>query len=158
MDFAALAREVTGLLVPLLPYLEQAGGKMAGEIAHKVGESVWEGAKALWGRLKPQVAAKESGRAAVEEVIRRPTDPRAQGALELQVEELLVANPSFAEEIARLLEAAGPHASWAHLEGDGAIAQGTRAVAAANSSIAAGGDVVFGGPSPGDLEKRRGDS
>lgn len=149
MDFTQLAQEVTALLVPLLPYLEEAGGKVAEEVAKKAGEGVWEGAKELWSKLKPRVAAKESGREAVAKAIERPTDARAKGALELKLEEVLSSDPSFASEIAKLLEAAGGQAIGAHLVGDGAIAQGAGAVAAGKNGIAAGRDVVIGGPLPG---------
>jgi hypothetical protein len=149
MDFGQLAHEVTALLVPLLPYLEGAGGK----IAEGVGESVWEGAKALWGKLRPRVAAKESGREAVAKVIERPTDSRAMGTLELQLEELLAADTSFASEIAKLLEATGPRAAWAHLTGDGAIAQGDGAVAAGKNGIAGGRNVIIGEPLLGSLRR-----
>jgi hypothetical protein len=155
MDFGQLAQDVTSLLVPLLPALESAGGKVAEEMSQKVGDSLWEGAKALWGKLRPRVEAKESGREAVAKVIERPADSRARGALELQVEDLLAADASFATEIAKLIEAAGPRAEWAHLVGDGAIAQGTGAVAAGKNGIAAGRDVVLGGPLPGNLGRPR---
>jgi hypothetical protein len=157
MDFGQLAQDVTALLVPLLPYLEEAGGKVAEEVAKKAGDGVWEGAKALWGKLQPRVTARESGREAVAKVIERPNDPRALGTLELQLEELLAGDRGFAAEIAQLLESAGPRTAWAHLIGEGAIAQGEGAVAAGRNGIAAGRDVIVGGALPGSLGRPRED-
>jgi hypothetical protein len=157
MNFGQLAQDVTALLVPLLPYLKEAGGKVAEAVTHKLEASVWERAKALWGKLRPRVEAKESGREAVAKVIERPADSRARGALELQLEEMLAADAGFASEIAKLLEAVGPRAAWAHLVGDGAIAQGPGAVAAGKGGIAAGRDAIVGGPLARNLQKPRED-
>jgi hypothetical protein len=146
VDFGKLAIDLTAYLVPLLPYLQQAGGKMAEEVGTKVGEGAWSRAKALWEKLWPRVEAKESAREAVADLAKRPDDPRVKGAVEIQLEKILEAEPGLAGELAQLLEAAGPRASWAHLVGDGAIAQGAGAVAAGKGGMAAGRDLVIGGP------------
>jgi hypothetical protein len=148
MNLGALAHDVTAFLVPLLPYLEKAGERATREVAHNMSEDISAGAKELWGRISPRIISKEGGREAVAKVIERPTDLRAHGTLELQIEDLLAHDASFATEIAGMLEAAGPRASWAHLMGNGAIAQGNGAVAAGKDGVAAGRDVVFGGPVP----------
>ena len=149
MDLPALAADVVAYLTPFLPYLQQAGGKVAEEVGKRFGEGVWERAKALWRKVGPEIAAKDHARGAVEVLAKRPEDPRAKGAVELQLEEILAAKPGLASEVAQLLKAAGPRATWAQLVGDGAIAQGEGAVAAGKSGIAAGRDVVIGTPWPG---------
>jgi hypothetical protein len=148
MDLTMLATALVAYVTPYLPYLYKAGEKVGDEVAKKVGEGVWERAKALWGKVSPGVEAKAQG--AVEALVKRPDDSRAKGAVELQVEEILKGDPGLASEIAKLLEAAGPRSTWvAHLVGDGAIAQGDGAVAAGKHGIAAGRDVVIGTPGPG---------
>ena len=149
MNLSHLAGELVTYLTPFLPYLQKAGEKAGEEAAKKLGEGAWERAKALWGKLHPRVAENAGAQGAVESLMKRPADPRAKGAVELQVEEILAADPGLASELAKLLEAAGPRASWAHLVGDGAIAQGAGAVAAGKNGIAAGRDVVIGQPGPG---------
>ncbi|HEV7509443.1 MAG TPA: hypothetical protein VGS07_31505 [Thermoanaerobaculia bacterium] len=149
VDLATLATGVVAFLAPFLPYLQQAGEKVAEEVGEKFGEGLWDKAKALWGKLSPEIAAKDHAQGAVEVLAKRPDDPRAKGAVELQIEEILAAKPGLASEVAQLLQAAGPRASWAHLVGDGAIAQGKGAVAAGKGGVAAGRDVVIGAPWPG---------
>lgn len=149
MDLTKLAAELVAYLGPFLPYLKKTGETVADEVGKKFGEGVWEGAKALWTKLGPRVAAQGQAQGAVEVLVKRPDDPRAKGAVELQLEEILAADPDLAGEVAQLLAAAGPRATWAHLVGDGAIAQGDGAVAAGRNGIAAGRDVVIGAPWPG---------
>lgn len=147
IDLSHLAGELVTYLMPFLPYLQKAGEKAAEEAAKKLGEGAWEQAKALWGKLHPRVAENAGAQGAVESLVKRPADPRAKGAVELQVEEILAADPGLASELAKLLEAAGSRATW--VVRDGAIAQGTGAVAAGKNGIAAGRDVVIGQPGSG---------
>src|SRR4051812_40187199 len=149
MDLTTLAGELVTYLTPFLPYLQKAGETVGEEVAKKFGEGVWERAKALWGKVGPRVAEQSQAQSAVETLVKRPDDPRARGAVELHLEEILAANPALASEIAKLLEAAGPRATWAQLVGDGAIAQGAGAVVAGKGGIAAGRDLVIGNPRPG---------
>jgi len=150
-----LAADLVAYLAPFLPYLKKTGETVATEVVKKFGEGAWERAKALWGKLSPRVAAHDQAQGAVEVLAKRPDDPRAKGAVELQLEEILAADPGLAGEVAKLLAAAGPRATWAHLVGDGAIAQGEGAVAAGRNGIAAGRDVVIGAPRPGKPEGPR---
>lgn len=148
LDIGQLAHDLATYLAPLLPLLQQAGHTVSEEVGKKLGEGVWERAKALWGGLRPHVEASEPAREALADLAVRPEDVRAQGAAELQLEKILKAHSSLAEELARLLEAAGPRTSWAQASGGSAIAQGAGAVAAASGGIAAGRDAVVGAPLP----------
>lgn len=149
LDFGQLAHDLTTYLAPLLPLLQQAGQAVTEAAGKKLGEGVWERAKALWGKLRPHVAASEPARGALEDLAERSGDARALGAAELQLEKILKAEPGLAEELAEILRAAGPRASWVHAGEHNAIALGDRSVAAAGGSIAAGGDVVIGAPLTG---------
>ncbi len=48
----SLAQQIAAFLMPLLPYLAQAGEKAAEEIGKKMAGEAWEQAKALWGKLR----------------------------------------------------------------------------------------------------------
>jgi hypothetical protein len=120
MEVAAL----TAFLAPFLPYLLQAGRTFAEEAAHDLGAGAWEHAKALWAKLAPKVSESPAAREAADDMASRPGDDRAKGALELQLEKLLAADPSLADEVARL---------WSQAKSAGVVA-------AADRGIAVGGD------------------
>ena len=122
MEIAAL----TSFLAPFLPHLLQAGGNLAEEAGRKLGGEAWEHAKKLWGRLQGKLEEREAAREAAEDVAQRPDDERARGALELQLEKLLAADPDLARELASL---------WEDAKRAGVVA------AVGERSIAVGGDV-----------------
>ena len=145
MDIATVAAEVTGALVPALPFLVKAGEKGAEVLGQQLGAGVWETAKALWHRLRPAVEASPTATAAVQDVVAAPEDTDAQGALRLQLKKLLAADQGLLAGLAQVLEAAGhPQHYQAANFGDGAVAQGQGAVAAGKGGIAVGGDVHGG--------------
>jgi hypothetical protein len=145
MDFGVLANALTIFLAPLLPYLVKAGEKGAEQLGEKLGAGAWEKVKALWGRLKPKMEAKEAAREAVDDVAANPESSGAKNSLEHQLQKLLSADPALAAEVAKLLaEIKGDTTYQAALQGDGAIAQGEGAVAAGKGGIAVGGDVHGG--------------
>lgn len=121
MEIAAL----TSFLAPFLPHLLQAGGNLAEEAGRKLGGEAWEHAKRLWGRLRSSDEGDAVG-AAAGDVAQRPGDERAIGALELQLEKLLAADPDLARELAAL---------WEEAKGAGVVA------AVGERSVAVGGDV-----------------
>ena len=143
MDIATVAADVTGALVPALPFLVKAGEKGAEVLGQQLGAGVWETAKALWRKLRPAVEASPTATAAVQDVVAAPEDTDAQGALRLQLKKLLAADQDLFAGLAQVLEAAG-HPQQAANFGDGAIAQGPGAVAAGKGGVAVGGDVHGG--------------
>jgi len=147
MDIGALAKEVTTLLVPLMPYLAKAGEKAVETVAQEIGKEGWGKAKTLWRKISQQTQAREAAREAVQEVIDHPTDEDAVAALRLQIKKVLAEDNSLAGEIKKLLEEfrrASPQHFQARLEGSGAIAQGERSVAAGAGGVAIGGNVQGG--------------
>jgi len=145
MDIPTLAAEVTGVLVPALPFLMKAGEKSAEVIGQQLGTSVSETAKALWRKLRPAVEANPQAVAAVQEVVATPDDADVQAALRLQLKKLLAADESLLAGLAQVLEAAGhPQHYQAAVHGDGAAAVGPGAVAAGKGGVAVGGNVHGG--------------
>jgi hypothetical protein len=145
----SLVAQVVSFLTPFLPYLLKAGKKageeLAGEAGKKFGDAAWEGAKHLWGKLRPKIEERPAALEAVQEVANAPSDPDAQAAVRVQLKKILSADESFAAEIARLLEAAGPRTTYnAVLYGSGAIAQGNGNVVAGAGGVAVGGNVNGG--------------
>jgi hypothetical protein len=129
MDPSALAQ----FLAPFLPYLIAAGKDVADQAAHALGREAWEHAQQLWGRLKTAIGGETAAPAEAENVDRAakdvadaPEDPRAVGALELQLEKLLAADHGLAEQLARI---------WK--QGEGARAT----IASGERSVAIGGNV-----------------
>jgi hypothetical protein len=100
MDIAELA----GFLMPFLPYLMKAGEAAMEKAAGDFGRDSWELAKSLWAKLRPKVEDRAAAREAAEDVVARPADDRARGALELQLEKLLQEDNELAEQIREIWE------------------------------------------------------
>jgi len=147
MDIALLAKDVTTMVLPLMPFLVKAGEKAAEMAAQEIGKEGWEKAKALWQRLWQGREEKEAVAEAVQEVINHPKDEDAVAALRLQIKKVLSEDAGLAGEIKELLDEfrrASPQHFQARLEGSGAIAQGEGAVAAGAGGVAIGGNVQGG--------------
>lgn len=96
MDIAALATSAVALLSPYLV-------KGSEEFAKKVGGATFDGV----GKLAALVKGKLTGAAAAETVSdleAKPEDERRQGALSVQLEKALEADPAFAEEVQTLMK------------------------------------------------------
>lgn len=121
MEITAL----TTFLAPLLPGLLRGGQDAIDALTQKVGAQAVDQVRALWHRLGPRLAERPAAEEAVAKVAANPDEPRWRTALELQLEELLAADPALAGEIAALFEAAeGASHTIVHVEGDGAIGVG----------------------------------
>lgn len=127
MDVSALVTKVVAFLAPFLPYLLKAGEKVAEEAGKKLGETAWEQAKSLWGKLRPKVEAKPAVQEAVQDVAAAPQDEDAQAALHQQLKKLLAEDKALAAEVSRW---------W-----DKAKAAGVTVVASGNGAVAIGGSV-----------------
>jgi len=104
MDVALLAKSLTILLSPFLPYLLKTGEKTAEAIGSKIGDDSCERAKALWSKLHPKVAAKPAFQEAAQDVAQAPEDEDAQASLRQQLKKLLGEDKALAMEITRLMQ------------------------------------------------------
>ena len=100
-----LASELARILGPYLPYLVETGKKAGDKV---VGEAALAGAKKVWGKLRGKVEEKPEAAEAVRDLAEDPDDSDLQAALRVQLKKILAADSDFAEELAKLLEAAGP--------------------------------------------------
>lgn len=141
-EIAPLAATLTSFLAPVIPYLMRGAETAAEEMGQSLGAGVSEGARALWNRLWPQIEGNTAVAGAARDLAAAPEDPDAQAQLRLQLKKLLESDTALAQDLARLLEAAGQPSDYhAKLHGGGAIAQGPGAVAAGESGVAVGRDV-----------------
>lgn len=125
MDIQTLSQQLTAFLAPFLPYLLQAGEKVAEEAGKKLGAEAWEQVKALWAKLKPKVEAKPAAQEAVQDLAANPQNEKAQTALQWQLEKLLAEDQALAREVQRMLE----------------IPVAQQVIARGSRSVAIGGDV-----------------
>ncbi|TAE59568.1 MAG: hypothetical protein EAZ76_01180 [Nostocales cyanobacterium] len=100
MDIAVIVK----FLAPCLPFLLTMGTKVAEGASQKVGEDVWNKAKAIWGKLWPKVEAKEAAKEAAEDVAKNPDDEDLQVSLRVQLKKILEADAELAQEIAEILQ------------------------------------------------------
>src|SRR5437868_12513501 len=94
LDIPTLAVTLGGVLAPAIPMLLRAAD--APEVA--------EVARSVWDKLGPRLLAKPGGKDAVERAAARPDDKRVQGALELELEDMLNEDRSLAAELVQLLQ------------------------------------------------------
>ena len=100
MDIALLVK----FLAPCLPFLLKVGNKAVEGASEKVGEDVWNKAKAIWAKLRPKVEVKEAAKEAVIDVAQKPEDKDLQASLRVQLKKILDADTALAEEIAKIWE------------------------------------------------------
>ncbi|MGB8644007.1 MAG: hypothetical protein WCF84_02125 [Anaerolineae bacterium] len=134
MDVSMLVPQVTLMLAPMLPYLLQAGEKVAQEAGKKFGEEAWQEGKALWERLWPRVEARPAAKEAAEDVAAQPMNADRQAALRVQLTKLLSEDEALAQEIARLVQSGKQTRTTI-------IASGERSVAAQNMN----GNIIITG-------------
>lgn len=130
-----LASELARIVGPYLPYLVETGKKAGDKV---VGEVAFAGAKKVWGKIRGKVEKDQAGEKTLQTLARRPDDPRARGAFELLLEDVLSDEPKLAGELAKLLEAAGSKTLF--VTGSGSGVQGNDNVTAGAGGTAVGGD------------------
>lgn len=101
MDIALIVK----FLAPCLPFLLNVGNKAVEGASQKVGEDVWNKAKAIWAKLHPKVEAKAAAKEAATDVAENPGDEDLQASLRVQLKKILDADTTLAEEIAQILQA-----------------------------------------------------
>ena len=94
LDIPTLATTLGGVLAPAIPMLIKAAD--APEVADL--------ARSVWDKLGPRLLAKPGAKDAVERAAARPDDKRVQGALELELEDVLNEDRSLAAELVQLLQ------------------------------------------------------
>jgi hypothetical protein len=97
---------LTSFLAPFLPYVVQAGQKVAGRAADVIGEEAANYAEKLWQRLRPGVESKPAAKEAVEEVAKSPEDEDALGALRIQLRKLLEEDEALAADLTKIWDEA----------------------------------------------------
>jgi hypothetical protein len=107
MDIALLVK----FLAPCLPFLLKVGNKAVEGASEKVGEDVWNKAKAIWAKLRPKVEVKEAAKEAVIDVAQKPEDKDLQASLRVQLKKIFDVDTALAEEIAQILQASTNQAS-----------------------------------------------
>jgi hypothetical protein len=95
---------IVKLLAPCLPFLLNVGNKAVEGASQKVGEDVWNKAKAIWAKLQPKVEAKEAAKEAATDVAESPENEDSQASLRVQLKKILEADPTLAAEIAQILQ------------------------------------------------------
>jgi len=142
MDIA-IATAITAALAPALPYLLKGTEEAAKEAGKKLGSAVWDHCVKIWGLLKPKVENSPSASKALERIVKQPERKEIQTAFQVEIEDILLAEPHTLAQLAELLKAAGDTQAYhASNIGDGAVAQGNGAVAAGKGSVAVGGNVT----------------
>ncbi|MEH1794004.1 MULTISPECIES: hypothetical protein [unclassified Nostoc] len=100
MDIALIVK----FLAPCLPYLLNVGNKAVEGASQKVGEDVWNKAKAIWGKLYPKVEANADAKKAAEAATKNPGDEDYQAAFRAQLKDILNSDTALAQEIGKILQ------------------------------------------------------
>jgi len=116
---------LVAFLAPFLPHLLKAGEKVVDDAAGALTTEAGKRAKELWQKIFPKVEERPSALGAATRVAANPEDARAQGALELELEELFKEDGALKQEVERLIEEAS-----------------RAGVFASHGGVAVGGDVV----------------
>ena len=127
-----------------MPYLLKGTEEAAKEAGKKLGSAVWDKCVKIWELLKPKVEGKPSASNALDRIVKEPERKGAQTAFQVEIEDILLAEPHLLAQLAELLKASGDtQAFHASNIGDGAVVvQGKGAVTAVNHSFATRGDVT----------------
>jgi predicted negative regulator of RcsB-dependent stress response len=108
MEIATL----TAFISPFLPFLLKLGSKAIDKASEsmgsKFGEAAFGKAQAVWGKLSPQVEAKESLKEAATDVANNPEDEDLQVVLRVQLKKLLEQDEELGKAIEQILEADAP--------------------------------------------------
>src|SRR5262249_24543606 len=110
MDSITLAPLAMPYLIRYLPQLIEAGkfvgGKALEKIVGNTADEAWKFAKPWFGKLMGRIEESPTALPLAEKVALNPDNQKYQTALEVQLEDILSANPALAEEIAGLLDQA----------------------------------------------------
>lgn len=106
LDASQLAKELSPILIPLLPYLVKglkiSGQELAKALGKKVGEEIPDAIADLWKKLDPKFRNKPGAYDVIQKAIDAPQDERLVTLLEVQLEDILK-DERFRKEILSLL-------------------------------------------------------
>jgi len=139
---------LVNLLAPFLVHLVQAGQRAGARAADELASDAGRLAGRIWDRLRDRVEARPAAKEAVADAAARPTDSRARGSLELQLEKLLEQEPGLREELAALV-AEGQRSGIVSKAGTIAIGGYVKADHGSSVQIATG-DITSGDVTGGD--------
>lgn len=111
MDIALLVK----VLAPCLPFLIKVGNKAVEGASQKVGEDVWNKAKAIWAKLHPKVEAKVAAQEAAADVAKNPEDEDLQVSLRVQLKKILEDDKALADEITKILQETATNSRSPHV-------------------------------------------
>ncbi|MDB5307964.1 MAG: hypothetical protein JWO38_2166 [Gemmataceae bacterium] len=126
MDIIPNAAAILPYLLPALPVLVQTGKDIT-EVARKsLVDRIGKGASDVACRLWSRISGTESAKKAAERVAADPENSKKQTALEVEIDELLLADTAFVAEIRQLLAAIGTKigGNVVNATGDGSVAVG----------------------------------
>jgi hypothetical protein len=99
---------LTAFISLFLPSLLKLGGKAVEKATEsasgKFGEAAFAKAQAIWEKLEPKAAAKESAKEAVIDVANNPDDQDLQAALRVQLKKLLEQDQDLFKAIEQILK------------------------------------------------------
>lgn len=92
-NITQLAKELTPLLLPVLPYLvkgiKSAGTEFVKALGKKTGEKIPDVIEEMWKKIEPKIEEIPGGQLIIEKSIENHQDPRVNGSFELVLEEIL---------------------------------------------------------------------
>jgi hypothetical protein len=134
IDIALLTTSAWTVLQPYLPIL-------ATKAVEEIGTQVPKAVGQVWSTIRKKFDTRAAAKEALEDLQKSPEDPDTQASFRQQLKKAMAEDESFANELSKLLEAAGDEYK-ASLTGDGAIAQGPGAKAVGRGGVMIGGDVT----------------
>jgi hypothetical protein len=119
----SIVKDSVDLLAPAMPFLMDLGAEAARVAVQKLGEAAWEGAKAIWSKLRAKLATQPTSKTAIEALAKNPDNEDARGALRMIVRELVKTDQELAKALAQIA-----------LQSKPVIANGERSVAIGGSA------------------------
>jgi hypothetical protein len=138
LDPVSLAASAAAFLIP---YVTKAGET----VAEKVGEKLPQVAGRVWNAIATRFRGRPAAEEAAADLVAGPAEDDRQAVFRVQLRKALEADPSFAEELAKLLSQAQKAA------GDTITNAGSGAVATGGGVAAGAGGVAVGGSVHGDV-------
>ena len=107
----SLAKIVTSLLTPAVPYMLKGWDQAWGEASKKMGADAWVLSKAIWIKLIDSLISKSDGEQSkayllktVTDLSNNPSDEDAQAAFRFQLKKILKGDPELCSEVAKVID------------------------------------------------------
>ena len=148
IDITSIAKGITDLFAPLLPYLLKGDEEALKVLGKKFGETLSEKVKGVWERLSGNEAVKR----AAQDIVTSPDDPDAQVVLRFQLKQLMANDPALIEALGELLQDTQQQRIHSgELHGNGGLSQGAGALAAGQDGVVVGRDIGKFATGDGDI-------